>query len=271
VVAGVTVGLVAWAVACTSGPGRVLSGDPTALVRAAADRTDAAHTAQVSVAVAVATGPGLVGTGVVDFPLGQAQVRFQRTGSLAKTGDRFDLVVDGADAYLGGVLPSAGPIGNYLRGALPDVAQTAKQRIAPLDSLLVRPGAGMALAFLRGAQHVLPYGGQEVEGASTMRYSFVIDLVAAQSAAAPGERPALAAAAGALGGVQEPSDVWLDSAGRVRRLQFATDPKLRTTTTKPNFFTEDGEFLSFITIDFGKFGSPAPVTVPTIPGLRTGR
>jgi hypothetical protein len=30
--------------------------------------------------------------------------------------------------------------------------------------------------------------------------------------------------------------------------------------------TEDGEYLSFIVIDFTNFGAPAVVTVPTLPG-----
>jgi hypothetical protein len=266
VLVGLTVALVAVAVACTTGPGNVLKGDPTTLVRAAADRTIAAHTAQVSVSLGVATGPGLAGTGVVDFPLTQAQLSFQRTGSQAKSRDHFELIVDGPDAYLGGVLPAASGSAGFMSGALADVAKVAKDRIAPLDGLLYRPAAGMDLAMLRGATKVLPYGGEEVQGTSTLRFSFVIDLAAASAASPADERPALDAAAQALGGVQEPADVWLDSQGRVRRLQFASDPTLRTTTTKGSFFLEDGEYLSFIDIDFFNFGSPAPVTIPVLNG-----
>jgi hypothetical protein len=265
-VVGVTVALVGVAVACTGGPGNVLKGDPTTLVRTAADRTIAAHTAAVSVSLGVATGPGLVGTGVVDFPLNQAQLTFLRTGARAKSHDQFDLVVDGPDAYLGGVVPGvSGPAG-FVSGALADVAKVAKDRISPLDGLLYRPAAGMDLALLRGATKVLPYGGEEVQGTSTLRFSFVIDLAAASTASPVSQRPALDAAARALGDVQEPADVWLDSQGRVRRLQFASDPKLRTTTTKGGFFLEDGEYLSFIDIDFFNFGSPAPVTIPVLNG-----
>jgi len=248
--------------ACGGGPAPALRGDPTTLVRAAADRTISAQTARVTIALGVATGPGIVGSGVANLALGRAQLNFQRTGALAKTQDRFDLVVDGAEGYLAGTGPAAAGTLRMVQGSLPDLAAQARSRIAPLDALLVRPGAGTALAFLRGAQKVLPYGGQEVQGASTMRYSFVIDLAAAEAASPPGQRPALAAAAGAIGDVLEPADVWLDSNGRVRRVQFATDPKLHTTTTKPSLFAEDGEYLSFIDIDFSAFGSPAPVSLP---------
>ena len=259
---GLTAGAVAVAVACGGGPAPALRGDPTTLVRAAADRTIAAGTARVAVGLGVATGPGLVGSGVADFASGRAQLAFQRTGALAKRQDRFDLVVDGADGYLAGVLPAAGGSPRYERGVLSDLAVEARARIAPLDALLVRPGAGTALALLRGAQNVLPYGGQEVQGASTMRYSFVVNLATAAAAAPADQRPALVAAARAIGNVDEPADVWLDSRGRVRRLQFATDPRLHTTTTKPSLFAEDGEFLSFIDIDFSAFGTPVTVSLP---------
>jgi hypothetical protein len=161
---------------------------------------------------------------------------------------------------------------SFVSGALVDVAQVSHDRVTPLDNLMARPGAGLAVALLRGASKVLPYGGQEVAGTSTLRYSFVVDLAAASAASPPSERPTLDAANKAIGDVLEPADVWIDRNGRVRQLQFATDPKLRTTTTKPNLLgiTQDGEYLSFIIIDFSRFGAAAPVTVPTIPGLPAG-
>lgn len=246
-------------VACQAAPGASLRGAPIDVIHAAADRTLAAGTATVGVSLGVATGPGLVGSGVVDFRHSSGELTFQRTGSEARTRDRFRLVVQGATGYLAGTgLGSA----TWLGGPLPAVATAARARIAPLDDLLVRPGAGLALGFLRGAEKVLPYGGEEVEGTSTLRYSFVVDLAAAVAASPPDQRPALEAAAGFIGAVQEPADVWLDGSGRVRRVQFATNPRLRTTTTKGAFFAEDGEFISFIIIDFGSFGAPAAIHAP---------
>jgi hypothetical protein len=83
------------------------------------------------------------------------------------------------------------------------------------------------------------------------------------AASPPGERAALAAADAAIGHITFPGDVWLDAAGRIRRLQFAADPKARTTTTRPGLFLEDeGEYLSFLIIDFSQFGVPVTVNVP---------
>jgi hypothetical protein len=257
VIAALTVSAVAAGVGCAAGPGAVLKGDPTVFIHAAPDRTLHAGTAKVSVSLGVAVGPGLAGDGVVDFRRSAAEMAFQRTGAGARTGDRYEVVVAGAQGYVSGT-----GLAGWLSGPLPDVAAATRARIAPLDRLLVRPGAGLALAFLRGAEKVLPYGGEEVEGTSTLRYSFVIDLAAAIAASPPDQRPALTAAATFIGNVLEPADVWLDGAGRVRRLQFATDPLLRSTTTKANFFTEDGEVLSFIMIDFAAFGQPASISLP---------
>jgi hypothetical protein len=246
------------AAAACSGRGVSLPGDPTSIVRAAPDRTLASGTATVTVSVGVAVGPGLQGTGVSDLAAGRSDLVFRRTGTAARTRDRFEVVVVGADGYLSG----AGP--GWLAGSLPDVAAAARDRIAPLDDLLVRPGAGLALALLRGAKAVLPYGGEEILGASTLRYSFVVDLAAAAAAAPQAQRPALEVAARALPGVLEPADVWLDGRGRVRQLQFATNPRLRTTTTKGNALglTEDGEYLSFIDIGLGAFGSHVVIRPP---------
>jgi hypothetical protein len=267
-----TASVVVAAIGCTTGPGNVLKGDPTTIVHAAADRTVAAGTAHVDVTMGVATGPGMAGSGVVDFVRRRSDLTFQRTGSQASTGDRFELIVDGAEGFLSGVGPVVAGKPSFVSGALVDVAQVSHDRVTPLDNLMARPGAGLAMALLRGATKVLPYGGQEVAGTSTLRYSFVVDLAAASAASPPSDRPMLDAANKAIGGVLEPADVWIDRDGRVRQLQFATDPKLRTTTTKPNLLgiTQDGEYLSFIIIDFSRFGVAAPVTVPTIPGLPAG-
>jgi len=251
------------ALGCTTGAGLAARGSPAEVVHDAPDRTLAAGSAAVSIGIGVAVGPGVAGTGVVDLRSGRARMEFQRTGAGARSGDRFDVVVDGGTGYLSG-----SGLSGWTGGPLPAVAVATRARIAPLDSLLVRPGAGLALALLRGAEKVLPYGGEEIEGTSTLRYSFVVDLAAATAASPKDQRPALQAAAAFIGSVQEPADVWLDSAGRVRRLKMATNPLLRSTTTKANFFTEDGEVISFVVIDFSRFGAPATIDLPLPSSVR---
>lgn len=263
-----TVATLVAVIGCTVGPGNVLKGDPTTIVRNAATRTLAARSARVDVTLGVGVGAGLAGSGIVDFLHQRSDVTFQRTGAQARTNDRFQLIVDGSFAFLGGVTPDVAGKPTFISGALVDVAHAAHDRVTPLDNLMVRPGAGFELALLRGAQDVLPYGGEEIRGASTLRYSFVVDLAVAAAASPQTDRAVLEAANTAIGGVLEPADVWVDRYGRVLQLQMASDPKLHTTTTKANLLgiTQDGEYLSFIVIDFSRFGAPALVTVPTLPG-----
>jgi hypothetical protein len=249
--------------ACGSDRNGGLTGDPTTLVHAAPERTDSVGTAQVDIGVNVASARGgLAGTGIVDFADGRGDMSFERTGADAHTGAHYRLIVDGGTGYLSGTgLPLTGGR-SWLSGPLPDVAEAAAHDVAPLDSLIVRPGAGLALSLLRGATRVLPYGGEEVEGANALRYSFLVDLSLAEAAASPAERPALAAAARFIGPIRFPGDVWLDSQGRVRRVQFATNPRAESTTTQPSFFPKDGIYISFIVIDFTKFGTAAAVRLP---------
>jgi hypothetical protein len=236
------------AAACAGSSAAVPVGDPTTVVHEAADHTIGAHTAKASISLGVAMGRGMQGAGVADFETGQADLVFVRTGTDARSHDRFHLVVDGSDGTLEGVAPTA------VRGSLAALATSEKARIAPLDGLLLRPGAGLAVAMLRGAVKVLPYGGQEVEGTSTMRYSFLIDLSMAAMASPVSQRAALTSAAAAIGNIEFPGDAWIDRLGRVRRLQFSSNPFAQTTTTRPSLFTEDGEYESFIVLELSDFG-----------------
>jgi hypothetical protein len=245
-------------------------GSPVSVVRASADRTLAASTATVDVTLAQNTaGTGVSGTGSVDFATQQAVLSLGRTGSAAARDDHFVVVVDGgsdfvmADSPLGGGMPGTSPGRPWLAGTPAQVAATGHDRIAPLDTLIVRPGAGTALALLRGAVDALVYGGQEIRGEGTLRVSVHIDLERAARASPADERPALLEAAAAIGPVLWPADVWIDPRGRVARLEIAEDPELHTTTTRGNLFiTDDGNPLALTDLDFFDFGVPAKISVP---------
>lgn len=258
------------ALSACGGSGPVaLRGSPEAVVRAAASRTMAAGTARVDVTIAVDTaGTGMSGTGVANLASGTALLSFGRTGSSAHLGDHFDVVVDGATDFVkadgNAPLPGTSPSSPWLAGSPRQLALDAGARMSPLDSLVVRPGAAIDLAFLRGAVHVLPYGGQEIRGSNTFRYSMQIDLQAAIAASPPAQRPAVEAAYEAIGPVLWPVDVWLDDQGRVRHLEMAEDPELHTTTTKGNIiiYKDTGNALPFTDLDFFDFGTPAKISVP---------
>jgi hypothetical protein len=81
-----------------------------------------------------------------------------------------------------------------------------------------------AIDYVRGAVDIVPYGGAEVRGASTIRYSFEVDLdVAAAHAPTPERRRELELEKQALGRPGFYADVWIDSQGRVRRVQVPVD------------------------------------------------
>jgi len=246
-------------------------GSALSVVRRAADRTIAAGSARVAVTLAQNTaGTGVSGTGEVDFAAGLASLEVGRTGAAAARDEQFAVVVDGGVDYVdlssgrgGPGLPGTSPGRPWLAGSPAQVAGAGKAQMAPLDTLLVRPGAATAVAFLRGAVDALAYGGQEVEGINAFRYSVHIDLGLAAKSSPPDQRPALDAAAAAIGPVQWPADVWVDEQGRVVRLELAEDPELHTTTTRGNLFiTDDGNPLALTDLIFTGFGVPAKISVP---------
>ncbi len=266
-----TVAAAAALAGCGGAPPAALRGDPEAVVRAAAGRTMAARTARVDVTVAVDTGgTGMAGTGVVDLTAGAAQMRLSRTGAEARRADTFDVVAAGPVDFVsvsapdGAGIPGTTPRQPWVTGSPQLLAARLHTRATPLDTLLVRPALATDLAFLRGAVKVLPYGGQEIRGASTFRYSFLVDLRQAIANSPPSERPALEAAAAAIGPIRWPADVWLDASGRVRHLELAEDPEAQTTTTRGNLliFKDTGNVLPFTDLDFYDFGTPAKISVP---------
>jgi hypothetical protein len=269
---GLIVMTVGGLVACAGAGPAALRGNPQAVVRAAADRTMAAGTARVDVTLAVDTnGTGLSGTGVANLATGEVSLVLGRTGVAAHLDDTFDVIVDGPTDYVQLVgPPPAVALGTsvlrpWLEGTPRQLAVDDHEQISPLDTLLVRPGAATALAFLRGAVKVLPYGGQEIRGTDTFRYSIDVDLAQAIANSPPDQRPALEAAAQAIGPVLWPVDVWLDDQGRVRHLELAEDPELHTTTTRGNIiiYKDTGNALPFTDLDFYDFGAPAKISVPS--------
>lgn len=233
-------------------------------MRAAADRTMAVGTARAAVSIAA----DLAGTGTVDWRAATATFNFARTGAQAHLGDKFDIVVAGDREWLraegaSGGLPGTSAAQPWIDGSPRAVVARAHSRVDPLGTLLVRPGIGTGLAFLRGATKVTSYGGEEVQGVSTFRYTFEVDLTQAIANSPPADRSALQAAADAIGPVLWPADVWLDSSGRVRRLQMAENPFAHTTTTRASLlFTQDGNYLALTNIQFSDFGVPATIAGP---------
>ncbi len=270
VIAAASLALAALISRCGGSTPAAWQGSPVDVVRASASRTLAASTATVAITLAQDTaGTGVSGTGTVDFGAGRALFTVGRTGAAASRGDHFTVVIDGARDYVSVVggsgpgLPGTTAARPWLAGPPRQLAADGHDRMSPLDTLLVRPGAGTALALLRGAADALTYGGQEIRGEGTLRVSIHVDLQLAARSSPADQRPALLAAAAAIGPVLWPADVWIDQHGRVVRLELAEDPQLHTTTTRGNLFiTDDGNPLALTDLDFYDFGVPAKISVP---------
>lgn len=102
--------------------------------------------------------------------------------------------------------------------------------------------------LVRGAVDIVAYGGAEVRGASTIRYSFDVDLdVAAQDASTEARRAQLRQVRADLGKPTFYADVWIDSQRRIRRVQVPLDRRDK----RPGYTAVVLERL--VTVDFYDF------------------
>jgi hypothetical protein len=103
----------------------------------------------------------------------------------------------------------------------------------------------LAVDYVRGAIDIVPYGGAEVRGASTIRYSFNVDLdIAAAHASDAPRQAAVGAIRTALGRPTFYADVWVDTAGRIRRVQVPLDKRDK----RPGY--RDAVLEKLVTVDF---------------------
>lgn len=85
--------------------------------------------------------------------------------------------------------------------------------------------------LLRGALAPVSYGGAAVRGTSTFRYETVINVERAVAETPTARRPRMEKFAQALGAPAFYADVWIDAAGRLRRVQV---PVEKTTRRPPD-------------------------------------
>lgn len=115
----------------------------------------------------------------------------------------------------------------------------------------------LALDLLRGVVSVDPYGGAEVRGASTLRYTVQVDLARAAAAAPqPDTAGPLPAAAAEAGTGRLRMDVFIDHLGRVRRILLPAQLRPGPPPTRV-----DGEVRG-VTVDFDGFGLPVHLAPP---------
>lgn len=207
----------------TGGP----KGSPAEIVGQAPQRTIEAGTARVAVSGAKASA-----TGVVDLARGVAE--------LDVSPDR-RVVLNGATAYV------------VHKGEATWAQQDALEAFPPT---LEAADPFLAVDLVRGVVKIDPWGGGEVRGASAFRYRVDIDIRKAAAAAPPERAALLSRVADEAGTGVMKGDVFVDSDGRIRRVQLPAELRTGTPPTRV-----DGEVIA-VTIDFADFGTPANITVP---------
>lgn len=101
--------------------------------------------------------------------------------------------------------------------------------------------------LVRGAISPVAYGGAAVRGESTFRYEIVINVERSVAETPPARRARMEEFARVLGGPALYADVWIDAAGRLRRVQL---PVEKTTQRPPD---RARELPRLITVDFSDF------------------
>lgn len=242
-----------------------------ALVRSV-PRTSDVRSARTSISVtvtglgdgALATGEfNIAGTGVVDFATGDAD--------LSLSVPLFDRLGGGAvieQRIVGRIVYTRLPVGIMRAGGLPDSVRWLSldpQKVDgdPLALSQAQVDPAGQLAFLAAiSADVRRVGADPVRGVSTKHYAATIDLGAVEAGvrrvAAVGEK--LAQLGAVIGARRLAVDVWLDGAGRARRVVVSVP-------LSPKSGARAIEGLGFdatmrIQADFYAFGAPVRVAAP---------
>jgi hypothetical protein len=198
--------------------------DPAQIVRAAASKTEAANSSRLAVTVDVHRGPrkgAVTAEGAFDYGSRTGRMSMDIAGLGA-----IDAIADGAVIYM--KFPAA--LARQLPGGKSwvklDMETAARQSGFDLSELAqVQQGdPTQALQYLRGASDdVKKVGEEDVRGAHTTHYEGTFDLKKAASSLSGAERTAFDRAIARLGTSTLPADIWIDDAGRARKLTFTQD------------------------------------------------
>lgn len=207
------------------------------VVAQAADKTEAAGGARVAFTAGVA-GQTVNGGGYVDLRGQAARLSLALPGSAG----RIDEVMANRVLYMH--FPPA--VAQHLPGGKAwvkiDIAKVLQSKGINLGALRSSTESNPAdqLAQLRGAGDVSKVGTATVRGAQTTHYHAVIDLRRAADKAPAGRRAAARSSVDQLikvtGRSTIPMDVWIDGAGRLRRMRSTQRVQGQAITTTMDFF-----------------------------------
>ena len=147
-----------------------------------------------------------------------------------------------------------------VEAAAPDASGAGRVALSDPAAQLQLTGPAMGGAYpelrqpsavvdlVRGAVEVVSYGGAAVRDVSTFRYEAVIDLGLAVRATPEDRRAAVRSLADRLGATAFYADLWIDEAGRLRRVQVPVEK----TPERPG--GRDRSRPALVTVDFVAFG-----------------
>jgi hypothetical protein len=147
-----------------------------------------------------------------------------------------------------------------------DVSGLLKQSGVNIDLSALTQGQSAdptsGLGLLRGADSVVAVGTEDVRGTPTTHYRLVVNLDKAIADAPESQRDALSKLADVYTIHTFPADVWLDSDGRVRRLQQTIDPS--SVRLPPGTSAAGNPFTAPVTTTFEMydFGHPVDAKIP---------
>jgi hypothetical protein len=237
------------------------------MVAAAQTKTASAGSARISMTVDVKAAPGATsgatsirGSGAFDFA--------HRVGSLdlsipdPSSGQPLSITVLFSSDVIYEKLPASImhglPGGPWLKI---DLRELSRLSGSGMDLSSLTQGStsdpSQVLEVLLGASSdAAVVGNEQVRGTETTHYRMTADLNKVASRLPADERSAYEGFAKGLGTTSMPTDVWIDSAGRARRIQY--------TITIPISVTPSGGSGSSVstTIEFYDFGVPVIVTTP---------
>jgi len=218
---------------------------PTNAIEAAALKTSQIGSVRADFALSSSAGVSGTGSGVFNGKDRSAQV----TMNVTENGKQVavDTVIVGNTIYLRSPLISARLPGGKQWVKL-DLRKAAKAGNVDLGSLLsTNPTPGGALAYLQGSTAIKKLGTENVGGVPTTHYRVVVDLQKAADHASGSDKEALEQAIKSTGTTTVPADVWVDSHGYVRKIDY-------------HLHVSGGS--GDLTMELHDFGPPVPITAP---------
>ncbi len=244
------------------------SGGASALqtVQAAATKTSAASTADLSATIKSDTGPfakGLTYTGGFDFAAHRGRLQFDPAAlGIPGVSGNLEAVFDFSSGLVVYVhFPAlASRLGGKSWLKVDAAALSARATGVDLNSLLQGQSSDPAsgLRLLAGATQVTKVGSESVRGTPTTHFHVIIDVDKAAASAPPQSQAAMRKLADLYTVKTIPVDAWLDSSNRVRRSVMVIDTanlKLPSGPSKPT-----GKFT--ITTELFNFGAAVDATPP---------